>query len=131
MADMNLANPGSIEQTLLSTIPTHTYTIPESLRRFPGDPAVVVLRELTFAEDLQAQDAAATRKRPYPYEALMRSIVQADGSAIDWKDDGKERFFSGLSTGVRNSLLVAFNKFANPSDKELEDFLASEKTTVG
>lgn len=128
---MDLANPASMEQSLLGSIPTHRYEIPETLRRFPGDPTVVVMRELTYAEDLAAQKASETRKSPYAYEALMRSIVEADGKAITWKDDVRERFFAGLSSGVRNSLLVAFNKFANPTDEELKAFLASEKTSVG
>ena len=147
MADQNLTNPGSIEQTLLGKIPKHTFTIPDDVfekdkdgqpvlvskgvREFATDPTTITIRQLTYSEELQALAAADNRKTSYQYEGAMRSVVAADGREITWKENEKETFFSGLSQGVRELLLRGFSKIALPTVKATADFLASEKVTLG
>ena len=147
MADVNLANIGSIEQALLGKIPKHTFTIPDDVfdkdkdgnsvlvskgvREFPTDPTTITLRQLTYAEELQALQAAETRKTSYQYEGALRSVVSADGKEITWTNNEKETFFSGLSQAVRELVLRGFSKIALPTVKATADFLASEKVTNG
>ena len=147
MAEMNLANPGSIEQTLLGKIPKHTFTIPDDVfekdkdgnpvlvskgvREFATDPTTITLRQLTYSEELQALQAAETRKTSYQYEGAMRAVVAADGREITWTNNEKETFFAGLSQAVRELVLRGFSKIALPTVKATADFLASEKVTSG
>ena len=147
MADVNLANIGSIEQALLGKIPKHTFTIPDDVfdkdkdgnpvlvskgvREFATDPTTITLRQLTYAEELQALQAAETRKTSYQYEGALRSVVSADGKEITWTNNEKETFFSGLSQAVRELVLRGFSKIALPTVKATADFLASEKVTNG
>lgn len=147
MADQNLANPGSIEQNLLAKIPKHTFTIPDDVfekdkdgnpvlvskgpREYETDPKTVTLRQLTYAEELQALAAAEARKTSYQYEGAMRSVVAADGREITWTNNEKENFFSGLSQAVRELVLRGFSKIALPTVKATADFLASEQVTLG
>ena len=147
MADVNLANIGSIEQALLGKIPKHTFTIPDDVfdkdkdgnpvlvskgvREFATDPTTITLRQLTYAEELQSLQAAETRKTSYQYEGALRSVVSADGKEITWTNNEKETFFSGLSQAVRELVLRGFSKIALPTVKATADFLASEKVTNG
>ena len=147
MADVNLANIGSIEQALLGKIPKHTFTIPDDVfdkdndgnpvlvskgvREFATDPTTITLRQLTYAEELQSLQAAETRKTSYQYEGALRSVVSADGKEITWTNNEKETFFSGLSQAVRELVLRGFSKIALPTEKATADFLASEKVTNG
>ena len=147
MADQNLTNPGSIEQTLLGKIPKHTFTVPDDVfekdkdgkpvlvskgvREFSTDPTTITIRQLTYTEELQALAAAENRKTSYQYEGAMRSVVSADGREITWKENEKENFFAGLSQGVRELVLRGFSKIALPTVKATADFLASEKVTLG
>lgn len=147
MADQNLANPGSIEQTLLSKLPKHTFTIPDDIfdkdkdgnqvlvskspRELETDPKTITLRQLTYAEELQALQAAENRKTSYQYEGAMRAVIEADGRPITWTNNEKETFFAGLSQAVRELVLRAFSKIALPTVRATADFLASEKVTLG
>jgi len=148
MADaFNPANPASIEQSLLAKIPRHTFTIPDDYvendkdgkevlrirgpREYETDPKTVTIRQLTYAEELQALQAAEVRKTTYQYEGAMRSVVAADGRDITWTNNEKETFFSGLSQAVRELVLRAFTKIALPTVKATTDFLASEKISSG
>ena len=148
MADQNQTNLGSIEQALLGKIPKHTFTIPDDVfepskdgglqvlvskgvREFATDPTTVTLRQLTYAEELQALQAAETRKTSYQYEGALRSVVSADGREITWTNNEKETFFAGLSQQVRELILRGFSKIALPTVKATADFLASEKVTSG
>lgn len=147
MADTNQTNLGSIEQALLGKIPKHTFTIPDDVfekdkdgnqilvskgvREFATDPTTITLRQLTYAEELQALQAAETRKTSYQYEGALRSVVAADGRDITWTNNEKETFFAGLSQAVRELVLRGFSKIALPTVKATADFLASEKVTSG
>jgi hypothetical protein len=142
----NPAQPGSIEQSLLATIPKHTFTIPDDkfedgkdgvqvlvrkgVREFESDPHEVTLRQLTYSEELQALQAATTRSTNYQYEGAMRSIIRADGKPITWESNQKESFFSGLSQGCRELILRAFSSISLPTVQATQDFLASEKVTL-
>ena len=142
MADMNLANPGSIEAALLGKIPKHTFTIPDDVRdekgnlvqkgvqELPTDPTTVTLRQLTYAEELQALQASETRKTPYQYEGALRAIVAADGKEITWTNNEKETFFSGLSQACRELVLRGFSSIALPTVGATNAFLASEKVSI-
>ena len=143
----NPASPGSIEQTLLAKIPRHTFSIPgdyyekdkdgnqvlvaKGPRELDSDPTTVTLRQLTYAEELQALQAAETRRTSYQYEGAMRAVVAADGREITWTNNEKETFFSGLSQAVRELVLRAFTKIALPTVRATADFLASEKISSG
>jgi hypothetical protein len=147
LADQNLANPGSIEQTLLGKIPKHTFTIPDQIfendkdgkpvlvsrspRELETDPKTITLRQLTYADELQALAAAESRRTSYQYEGAMRSVVSADGRDITWTNNEKETFFSGLSQAVRELVLRGFSAIALPTVRATADFLASEKVTLG
>lgn len=148
MADnFNPANPASIEQTLLAKIPRHTFTIPDDYvekdkdgnpvliakgpRELETDPKTITIRQLTYAEELQALQASEIRKTSYQYEGAMRSVVAADGREITWTSNEKETFFCGLSQACRELLLRAFTKIALPTVKATSDFLASEKISSG
>lgn len=136
-----IANPSSIEQTLLGKIPKHTYTIPDDkfdadgnlvfkgVRELPTDPKEITLRQLTYSEELQALAAAETRKTNYNYEGSMRSIVRADGRSITWANNEKETFFAGLSQACRELVIRAFIGIALPTVGATADFLASERVT--
>ena len=147
MADtFNPSQPGSIEQSLLATIPKHTFTIPDDkfeagkdgtqvlvrkgVREFATDPHEVTLRQLTYSEELQALQAATTRNTNYQYEGAMRSVIRADGKAITWDNNQKENFFSGLSQGCRELILRAFASLSLPTVQATQDFLSSEKVTL-
>jgi hypothetical protein len=138
----NLANPGSIEQTLLGKIPKHTFTIPDDIRDDKGnllqkgvrelatDPVTVTMRQLTYAEELQALQASETRKTPYQYEGALRALVSADGKNITWTNNEKETFFAGLSQACRELILRGFSAISLPTVGATTAFLASEKVTV-
>jgi hypothetical protein len=145
MAD-NLVNPGSIEQTLLGKIPKHTFTIPDDMfgkdkdgnpvllykgvRELESDPKEVTLRQLTYAEEMQALQASEARKTPYQYEGAMRSVVKADGKDITWTNNEKETFFAGMSQGCRELVLRGFSSIALPTVGATQAFLSSEKVTL-
>jgi hypothetical protein len=147
----NPVNPGSIEAALMAKIPKHTFTIPDEkwesvtdpvtgkteqklvskgVREFPTDPHTITLRQLTYAEETQAFAAAEARKTSFNYEGAMRSVVAADGKPINWINNEKEIFFSGLSNKVRDLVIRAFAKVALPTVGEAQDFLASEVIDV-
>ena len=147
MADsFNPANPSSIESALLGKIPKHSFDIPDDkfesdesgapmlvrkgVREFETDPKKIVIRQLTYSEELQALQAAATRNTTYQYEGAMRSVVSADDKPITWANNEKETFFAGLSQAVRELLLRGFSKIALPTPQATQDFLASEKVTL-
>jgi len=155
LADQNLANPGSIEQMLLGKIPKHTFTIPDEIfaldkdgnpakdadgnpirlsrspREFATDPKIIVLRQLTYGEEIQALQACNLHNTDYKYEAAMRSVIAADGKDITWTNNEKETFFAGLSQAVRELVLYGFQAISMPTTKATADFLASEKVTLG
>ena len=146
MADTLKPNIGSIESSLLATIPKHTFVIPDDqfeadkdgnqvlvrkgVREFPTDPQTITIRQLTYSEELQALSAANTRNTTYQYEGAMRSVVSADGKPITWANDQKETFFAGMSQQCRELVLRAFSKIALPTVQATQDFLASEKVTL-
>jgi len=146
VAEFIPANPGSIEQSLLSTIPKHTFTIPDDkfdedkegnrvlvrkgVREFPTDPHEITLRQLTYSEELPALQAASTRNTTYQYEGAMRSVIKADGKSVTWDNNQKESFFAGLSQACRELVLRGFASFALPTVQATHDFLASEKITL-
>lgn len=119
-------------QAAASTLGTarRKYRVPDAVRG-PNDPAEVVLREITLAEEKLAN---ARSKSPsgdeLAYEMLKHSIVEADGQEISWDAGGKERFLEKVSPQMRQLLLQAFNKIHIPRDSAVTDFLASEDLTA-
>ena len=146
MSDINLANPGNLDQALLGKIPKHTFTIPEDVygkdkdgnsvlisrgpRELDTDPRTVTIRQLTYSEELAALQAATARNTNYQYEGALRSIIFADGKPITWDNNLKETFFAGMSQACRELVLRAFSKIALPTVQATQDFLASEKVTT-
>ena len=138
----NPAQPGSIEAALLAQIPKHTFKIPDEkrdsegklvskgVREFATDPHTITLRQLTYAEETQAFEAASVSKTSFNYEGALRSIVAADGKPVTWTNNEKETFFSGLSNKVRDLVIRAFAQVALPTVQEASDFLASETIEV-
>ena len=132
---------------LTARLPRHTFTVPadkyvdgkddakiliyKGPRELDTDPNEVTLRQLTFEEEQAALASSRIKNVDFSYEGAMRAVVAADGKPITWVDDGKEAFFRGLSAQVRDLVVQAFQNISIPKRALAEDFLASEKITVG
>ena len=128
---------------LTSRLPRHTFTIPadkyevgkdgqkvlvyKGPRELDTDPNEVTVRQLTFEEEQAALAASRIKNVDFSYEGAMRSVVAADGKPITWENDGKEQFFRGISSQVRDLVVQAFQSISIPRRALAEDFLASEK----
>jgi hypothetical protein len=123
----DLANPTGAVIQLDSLRPRFEFKIPESERTLPGDPSVVVLREITVAEEQQASQAASGQGIKYVYEAVKYSLVEADGKPIGWADGGKERFLEGCGARVRALLIRAYDSLHMPKEQTATDFLATRR----
>ena len=127
MADPT-ASPLSAANAAIARIPTHTFTLPETERGLSTDPATITIRELTYGEEQQAQQAAKVHDTTVLNESTMRSVVAADGKPITWENDGKQRFFEGLSNKARELLMQGFVEIALPKPEGRAAFLASRDT---
>ena len=114
----------------VARIPKHTFIIPESEKGLATDPGTITMRELTYGEEQQAQQAAKVHDTTVLNESAMRAIVAADGKPIGWDNDEKQRFFEGLSNKVRELVMQAFVEIALPKPEGRKAFLASRKTTL-
>ena len=123
-------SPLSAANAAIARIPKHTFTIPETSRGLDTDPKTITLRELTYGEEQQAQQAAKAHDTTVLNESAMRSIVAADGKPITWENDGKQRFYEGLSNKARELVMQAFVDIGLPKPEERAAFLASKKTTL-
>ena len=99
-----------------------TYTIPETCRIRETDPRVVVLRELTIAQETDAHAVAEGSRAPtfqLPIELLRRSVVLADGKPVDpdWID--------GVSSPCRELMGRGMMPLQMHTQGDLKDFLAS------
>ena len=132
MADPNTpTNPQAAASAALSRLPKYTFEVPESEKGLDTDPTEVVLRELTTSEILQAHQVARVREGSSELsEETMRSVMAADGKAIIWENDGKERFWMSLSSKVRDLLISGYGSIAYPTVGGRAAFLASRKTTL-
>lgn len=125
MAQEGTGNPVAQAAALDSKRARYEFTIPEKMRRWPTDPRVVELREITLAEEMAAAKAAGAEGIRYVYEGLKHSVVSADGKPITWDAGGKEQFLEGCSPTVRELLTKAFGHLHQPPAAEADDFLAS------
>ena len=123
-------SPLSAANAAIARIPKHTFTIPESEKGLETDPTTITMRELTYGEEQQAQQAAKAHDTTVLNESAMRSIVAADDKPITWENDGKELFYAGLSNKVRELVMQAFVEIALPKPEGRASFLASRKTTL-
>jgi hypothetical protein len=114
----------------VARIPKHTFTIPESEKGLATDPGTITMRELTYGEEQQAQQAAKVHDTTVLNESAMRAIVAADGKPIGWENDEKQRFFEGLSNKVRELVMQGFVDIGLPKPEGRAAFLASKKTTL-
>lgn len=118
-------NPGAQVAALDSARARYEFTIPDKARRWPTDPKVVELREITLQEEMAAAKAAGAEGIRYVYEGLKHSVVSADGRPITWDAGGKEAFLEGCSPLVRELLTKAFGHLHQPAADSSADFLAS------
>ena len=141
MADV--PNLNAAASALTARLPRHTFTIPadkfdtgkdgkkiliyKGPRELDTDPNDVTVRQLTFEEEQAALAASRIKNVDFSYEGAMRSVVAADGKPITWENDGKEQFFRGISSQVRDLVVQAFQNISIPKRALAEDFLASEK----
>lgn len=123
-------SPASAAQALASTRPKYQFKIPESVRKWPTDPAVVVLREITLAEEQAANSMAGGFGYKMSVECLKHAIVSADGKAITWDGADKEVFIEGLSPLTRDLMLRAYSRIHNTAEAVQEDFFASMQTVL-
>lgn len=106
-------------------LPEYTYKIPESAREWETDPKTVTIRSFPVGTELDAMNAL-TNVNAMAYELLQRCTVRQDGKAVDQGTN----FIEQWSPKVRTLMTRAVNKRFLPTDKEVEDFLASEETVV-
>ena len=130
MADSTSTNPNAAASAAISRLPKFTFTIPEEERGLDTDPKTITIRELTYGEEQQAQQAAAAHQTTVLNESAMRSIVAADNKPISWDNDEKSRFYERLSNKARELLMQAFVDIALPKPEGRKAFLASRKTTL-
>jgi hypothetical protein len=123
-------SPHAAASAAIARLPKFTFTIPEEERGLDTDPKTITIRELTYGEEQQAQQAASAHGTTVLNESAMRSVVAADDKPVTWENDGKERFYQTLSNKARELLMQAFVDIALPKPEGRRAFLASRKTTL-
>jgi hypothetical protein len=123
-------SPHAAASAAISRKPKFTYIIPEEERGLDTDPKTITIRELTYGEEQQAQQAASAHGTTVLNESAMRCIVAADDKPIGWDNDEKARFYESLSNKARELLMQAFVDIGLPKPEGRKAFLASRKTTL-
>jgi hypothetical protein len=126
----NPDSPQGAAQALTAGRPKYQFKIPEKARVWTTDPAVVVLREITLAEEQSANTSAGGFGYKFTMECVKHSIVSADGRAITWEAGQKDIFLEGLSPKVRDLLTRAYGRIHQPVEEESEDFFGSMTTVL-
>ena len=120
----NPANPVAAAAAL-SVGPRFTFTVPESARLLPTDPATITLKSITVAEEMRALKSAEVAGNIAAYELIKASIIEVDGKPLTWDGGAKDIFVEGLSPKVRQLIIKGHTKLHGTSDKEDDDFLGS------
>ena len=129
MSDKNTGNFSGEANAAIASLPRTTFTFPEAVRT-ATDPKKIVIRQLTYNEEKAAMEAKEHGGGSFAAEGCKRAICEADGKPITWTNDQAETFFMGLSNKVRDLAVQGFVRVALPNKAEIDDFLASAKTTA-
>lgn len=116
--------------SLYAALPRTTFTIPEKLREWPGDPTTITMRQTTVAEELMAVTSAGGNPIKYAQEVAKHSLIEADGKKLTWENEEKTRFFEACSPKVRGLIGKAYDKLHIAPDDDVTAFLESAKTQV-
>jgi hypothetical protein len=129
MSQQNTGNFAGEAGAAIASLSRTSFTFPEAVRT-ATDPKTIVFRQLTYNEEKAAMEAKEHGGGSFAAEGCKRSICEADGQPITWKDNQAETFFMGLSNKVRDLAVQGFVRVALPNKAEIDDFLASAKTTA-
>lgn len=110
--------------------PRYRFTFPDKVRTWTSDPKVIVMREITLAEEQQAAIAAGELGYKFAIEATKHSIVSADGKSVTWEDGGKELFLEACSPQVRELILKAYRRIHQPQAEAEADFFGGMTVVV-
>lgn len=104
----------------------YRFTIPKSSRTKEADPESVTFIELTLEQDLGSSTALETD----PFAKIKMAIFAVNDKPLDWVGGGTDRFFSSVSSKVREHLVQAFIDVNQTTLQEKESFLGSKKVIL-
>ena len=104
----------------------HRLAVPKSI---PGKFREIVLQELTAADELAAEEAAAS-PRARVDEICKAMIVEVDGKPVSAADASSDAAWEAFHPKLRSLVNTAWARYHLANDKEADGFFASDTVEV-
>jgi fumarate hydratase class II len=121
----NVPDPIAAVAAMKETVYLHDYTVPEDVRLRDTDPRTVVLKELSFEEELQGNRISAASGNPYQKVAM--ALVEVDGRQLSWAKREGELALAAMSPKVRDLISTEYKRLHTSNDDEDARFRATHK----
>lgn len=113
----------------------HEFTIPRAIKAVKiegfGLVKTLTLHELTPDDEINASKRCGSNMTRLAYELAAQSLAKVNGKPVGYSDSSIDRVWKGLGPQLRTLVMTAYGHVHTPPDGAAEDFLASQKTSVG